>query len=272
MNVTQIIRVLALLVFVSLTGGCASKGEIPIAALRYENPSRPAAEGKKLLIFLRGVGGGNMIFKNQGLVDQVIERGLPFDMAAPDAHFGYYASETLGRRLYEDILLPARQQGYTEIWVAGTSMGGLGALFLEIEHPGAVDGIILLSPFIGWGGIVKEIQSAGGLARWEPGPHTVEDWQRYVWSWIKQYREQPERFPPIYLGYGASDFFSEAQSLLAGALPEGRTMIVPGGHTYGTLRQLWAAHLNKLEPVLRRQTKAAANPPPTPKPAEPLAP
>ena len=253
MNAMQIVRMLALAILMMLAAGCASRGEVPIGVLRYENPAKPAEGGKKLLIFLRGIGGDHTIFKSNGLVDQVIERGLPFDMVAPDAHFGYYRSETLGRRLHEDIIVPARQQGYTEIWVAGTSMGGLGALFLQIEHPEDVDGIVLLSPFLGWNGIVTEIQSAGGLARWEPGPHTVADWQRYMWAWIKRYSEQPERFPPIYLGYGTSDLFARSHALLAGALPEGRTLTVKGGHTYATLRRLWPEYLDKLEPELRRQ-------------------
>jgi pimeloyl-ACP methyl ester carboxylesterase len=244
---------LVLILLLSLTAGCASRGQAPIATLRYDNPARPAAEGKKLLIFLRGAGGGNSVFERHGLVNEVITRGLPFDMVAPDAHFGYYSSETLGRRLYEDIIIPARQQGYTEIWVAGVSMGGLGALFLQIEHPDAVDGIILLSPFLGWNGIIKEIRQAGGLPQWEPGPHTVEDWQRYLWSWIKQHREPGARNAPIYLGYGASDLFSNAQSLMASAIPAERTTVIEGGHTYATLRRLWREYLDKYEPDLRRQ-------------------
>ncbi|GAA5164985.1 alpha/beta hydrolase [Viridibacterium curvum] len=262
MNAKVIVRALLLAILISITAGCAFRGETPIATLRYENPSKPASEGKKLLIFLRGLGGGHEIFQNNGLVDQVIIRGLPFDMVAPDAHFGYYRDETLGRRLYEDIIVPARQQGYTEIWVAGTSLGGLGALFLQIEHPGEVDGIILLSPFLGWNGIVEEIQSAGGLARWEPGPHTVEDWQRYLWAWIKQYQARPERVPPIHLGYGASDLFVSAQDLLATALPEGRTTVVKGGHTYGTLRALWTTYLDRYGPALRRPHKEPLTAPP----------
>lgn len=253
MKATQLLRTLTLALLLALTAGCASTGDKPIGALHYENPAKPADQGKKLLIFLRGAGGGNSVFERHGLVNEVITRGLPFDMVAPDAHFGYYSSETLGRRLYEDIIIPARQQGYTEIWVAGVSMGGLGALFLQIEHPDAVDGIILLSPFLGWNGIVKEIRQAGGLPRWEPGPHTVEDWQRYLWSWVKQHRELPARNAPIYLGYGASDIFSNAQSLMASAIPDERTTVIDGGHTYATLRRLWRDFLDKHEPELRRQ-------------------
>lgn len=226
-----------------------------MAALHYENTQSKAADGKKLLILLRGAGGGNEVFKNKGLVDQVIARGLPFDIVAPDAHTGYYASKTLERRLYEDIILPARRQGYSEIWIAGTSMGGLGALLLQIEYPDAADGIILLSPFLGWPGIVQEIRNAGGLERWQPGAHTIEDWQRYLWSWLKQVQQEPGRFPPIYLGYGTNDIFSNAHELLAGVLPDGHTVTTPGGHTYGTMRRLWNEYLEKLEPQLRHPTR-----------------
>lgn len=253
MSATTLTRMLALVALVATLSGCATTGETPMAALHYENTQAQPADGKKLLILLRGAGGGNEVFKDKGLVDQVISRGLPFDIVAPDAHTGYYAAKTLERRLYEDIILPARRRGYSEIWVAGTSMGGLGALLLQIQYPDAADGIILLSPFLGWPGIVQEIRDAGGLARWQPGEHTIADWQRYLWAWIKQVQQAPERFPPIYLGYGTSDLFSHSQDLLAGALPEGRTLTTPGGHTYGTMRRLWREYLEKLEPELRKR-------------------
>jgi pimeloyl-ACP methyl ester carboxylesterase len=256
MSTTTLTRIVALIALVATISGCATTGETPMAALRYGNTQSNAAEDKKLLILLRGAGGGNDVFKNKGLVDQVISSGLPFDIVAPDAHTGYYASKTLERRLYEDIILPARRQGYREIWVAGTSMGGLGALLLQIEYPDAVDGIILLSPFLGWPGIVKEIRNAGGLESWQPGTHTIEDWQRYLWAWIKRYQQSPDHFPPIYLGYGNSDFFSDSQSLLADALPEEHTIIVSGGHTYGTMRRLWNEYLERLGPELRCCSKA----------------
>ncbi len=48
-----------------------------------------------MVIFLRGRGGSHEDFVDEGFVDVVRERRLPVDMAAPDAHFGYYMGETL---------------------------------------------------------------------------------------------------------------------------------------------------------------------------------
>ncbi len=244
-----LIMTCSMLAALSLTS-CISKPKGPIETLTYSNP-HANGEKKKLLIFLRGAGGGHEIFEEKGLVKQVINRKLPFDMVAPDAHFGYYKHEILGKRLHQDIILPAKVDGYDEIWIAGTSMGGLGALMFLTDYADDVQGVILLSPFLGWGGIIEEIKEAGGIAVWQPGRHTIKDWQRYLWNWLKQYDASATKTPAIYLGYGDDDFFTEGQQLLAGILPKGHTVIVDGGHTYSTLKKLWSAYLDKLDPQLR---------------------
>lgn len=231
--------------------GCYSKTAKPIGRLDYHNPAA-YPENRKLLVFLRGLGGGNEVFERQGLVKEVIDRKLPFDMVAPDAHYGYYKEENLWKRLHEDIILPARRQGYREIWLAGTSMGGLGALMYLTQHSTAVDGVILLSPFLGGDLLVEEISEAGGLANWEPGPYSTENWERYLWAWIKQYALRPEKHPPIYLGYGDWDFFIKPQELLGTILKQDHIVIVDGWHTYATLRKLWPIILDRLQPILLR--------------------
>ncbi|OVE81042.1 hypothetical protein BVY04_04320 [bacterium M21] len=236
------------LLLVFLTAGCISRPTIPIPRLEYSNPH--AAQNKKLFVFLRGFGGGHKIFEEKGLVQQVLDRELPFDMVAPAAHFGYYKSESLGERLYEDIIQPARQEGCQEVWLVGTSMGGLGALFYLTEYSSSVDGVILLSPFVGWGGIIREIKKAGGLEYWQPGPRTEKDYQRDIWAWIKRTRNDPI-MPPIYLGYGDDDLFVNAHVLLARQIREDRVVVINGGHNYRTLRRLWAAFLRKLDGELR---------------------
>jgi len=210
--------------------------------LEYKSPES-MTENRKLLVFLRGLGGSNEIFEKHGLVQSMFDKGYPFDIVAPDAHMGYYKAETLGERLYNDIILPAREKGYREIWLAGTSMGGLGAMMYLTDYADSVDAVILLSPFLGWGGIIDEINEAGGLKSWKPGPHTIEDWQRFLWAWIKRYDAAQTKKPEIYLGYGDDDFFTESQELLSGVLPEDHTTVVDGWHTYSTLRRLWARYM-----------------------------
>src|SRR5690625_6784033 len=72
-------------------------------------------------------------FPNHGFVATGSE--LDIDMLAADAHFGYYRERTFVQRLHEDIILPARQQGYQHIWLLGLSMGGFGAVLYCNEHP-----------------------------------------------------------------------------------------------------------------------------------------
>ena len=50
---------------------------------------------------------------------------LPYDMVAPNAHFGYYFGETLVNRLKVDIIDPSKVKGYENVWLVGASMGGL---------------------------------------------------------------------------------------------------------------------------------------------------
>jgi len=48
-------------------------------------------------------------------------------------------------------------------------MGGLGALMYLRAHPEDIAGVCLISPFLGYPGIISEISAAGGLTAWIPG-------------------------------------------------------------------------------------------------------
>jgi pimeloyl-ACP methyl ester carboxylesterase len=69
--------------------------------------------------------------------------------------------------VHEDIIAPARKSGVKTVRVVGVSMGGLGALIHELEYPGAIDEIYLLSPFVGEEEVVAEIGAAGGVRKWK---------------------------------------------------------------------------------------------------------
>ena len=237
-----------------LLSGCIPAATAPIAVLEY--PQEEATAEKNLLILIRGIGGSHESFAKYGLIDEIRKRDLPFDIVAPDAHFGYYKAESVEDRLNEDIILPARAQGYRRIWLAGFSMGGLGSLFYLREYADQVDGVMLICPFIGWGGIIDEINTAGGVDKWDAVTDDESDWQRVIWSWIKQYSAQHEKYPPIYLGYGDDDFLvGDGPALLGRSLPAGRTFVVPGGHDYKTFRTIFLTHLDKLDDLLRNSKK-----------------
>lgn len=242
---------LALLAATLFLAACAPKATIPMPAREYGHIDSSGQHN--LLIILRGIGGSVDDFAKYGLIDEIRTRKIPFDVIVPDAHFGYYKSETLEDRLKEDIIDPAKARGYRQIWLAGFSMGGMGSLFYLRKHAEDIDGVLLVSPFMGWGSIHKEIQKAGGIKTWIPEQSKLKDWQRTIWSWVHDYTGHPADYPPIYLGYGSKDALTgKGPQLLAEALVSTHVFTLPGDHDYPTFQALWTEHLNRLEEQLRK--------------------
>jgi len=237
-----------------LLGGCFGPARAPIPRLDYRNPS-VADRNTNLMILLRGIWGGPEVFAEQGIVEDIFQQRLPFDLVAPDAHFGYYRNETLSRRLQEDIILPAKQQGYEQIWLVGVSMGGLGALIHAGESPAQIDGILLINPFLGWGDVAEEISAAGGLENWQAGEFSSSDWERYLWHGIQQLVVGKKKSLSIYLGSGEGDYFRAEQEVLAAALPPERSLSLPGGHDYATMKMLWLSLRKHVWPAHRGETR-----------------
>jgi pimeloyl-ACP methyl ester carboxylesterase len=238
----QMMRYLAIIMLVVFFSGCATFDKIPMDVLTYENPDREAAR-LRLIVFLRGIGGSHHSFEEEGLVADVWARGLPFDMAAPNAHFGYYGDRNLVTRLKEDVIDPARARGCKNIWLVGVSMGGLGALLYLMERPEDIAGVYLISPFLGTQSFLGEIEAAGGVRQWAPGRNIAEkDWQRLLWHWMKTaIADHPDKI--VYLGYGTDDPYKSGPQLLATLLPPDRVYAIDGGHDYQTFKALWKIFL-----------------------------
>jgi pimeloyl-ACP methyl ester carboxylesterase len=185
-----------------LFSSCALPTNAPLKSLFYPRPLDDGSRG--LIVFLQGRGGSNTDFAANGFVEAINRSRLSFDMMAPDAHMGYYMGETLVPRLKHDIIEPAQISGYRPIWLAGVSMGGLGALMYLREYPEDIAGACL----------VKETVAAGKIRA------------------------------PIYLGYGDKDSFLPAHQLLAQILPADQVRRIPGGYDPETMVQLWNLFLD----------------------------
>ena len=234
---------LCLLLASMLLAACVAAPTVPIPNISYR--SDDTVRQRNLLVLLRGMGADNTIFAKEGIIDDIRIRHLPFDVVAPDAHFGYYQSQTIEIRLKEDIIDPARRQGYEHIWLAGFSMGGLGSLLYLRKYPGDVDGVLLTGPYLGGGGIHREIRRAGGVSTWQQTSDDPQDWERMIWSWIKNY--DPATTPPIWLGYGENDdVTADGPPLLASVLPAERVFTVPGDHDIATFKAIFLRHLDTL--------------------------
>ena len=242
-------RYFAVLMLIVFLSGCSTMfAKTPMDVLTYENPNKEVAN-QGLIVFLRGIGGSHHSFAEEGLVAEVWRQGLPFDVIVPNAHFGYYGDRNLVVRLKEDVIDPARARGCRKIWLVGVSMGGLGAMLYLMEWPEDIAGIYLISPFLGSQFFLNEIEAAGGIRTWEPGPFKAEeDWERMLWQWMKtSIADNPDKM--VYLGYGTDDPFKSSPQLLAALLPPNRVYAIEGGHDYETFKALWKIFLVKDSPL-----------------------
>lgn len=219
----------------------------PIAFETIAAP-KPAAE-RTVVIVLPGFGSDAKEMRERGVASAIHEVWPEADVILASATFDYYREGRLVGRLHDEIVAPVLSAGYKKVWLAGASLGGMGTLLYEQQHPGKVTGIVLFAPFVGDRSLLREISSAGGPRAWNPGelPAEVnsENYQRQVWKMVKGWAEDPQRARRVWLACGVEDRLMGGARLLATALPQDRFIELPGGHT-------WAAWLNGGKTVFSR--------------------
>ncbi len=206
----------------------------------------PAAENDHLVVFLRGRSNRPEEFRTWGMFAEARRRWPHARFVAPDLHLAYYYERTSTRRLKEDVIAPARALGKRRVTLIGVSLGGLGALLYELEYPGSVDEIILLSPYLGEEQAWREIAAAGGLAAWQPGPIAPDDFSRKLWQGLHQQWGGPENTTAhVFLACGEDDrFLASNQFFAASFLNPEQTVWLPGGHNWRT----WLKAFSALQP------------------------
>lgn len=213
----------------------------PIDTIQYMTGKERA---ENLIVMLPGRMDDSADYMKHGFITALQNCGIHIDAIAVDAHYGYYNERNLLPRLYEDVILPARQKGYKNVWLLGISMGGLGALLYAQQYAHTVNGLVVLAPFLGDREVCDEISGAGGLAQWSPQePITDEDYQRALWKWLKNYISPQEHLPVLVMGYGKDDRFADANRLLAEILPKDQVYVVPGGHEWASWGKIYTLFL-----------------------------
>ena len=107
------------------------------------------AANTTLVVLLHGLGGGAENFQTYGTVEEIRTCAPAANIFGANSHFGYYRERNLIERLHVDIIQPARAAGIKRIWFLGVSMGGMGTLVYQSEHPEDIEGIILMAPYLG---------------------------------------------------------------------------------------------------------------------------
>jgi pimeloyl-ACP methyl ester carboxylesterase len=191
-----------------------------------------------LLIFLPGFNIRAEDFIAQGFVAMLHDGEDAVDLAIAEPDLDCYLDGTLTRYL-RALIADRDRQPYQRVWVGGISLGGFGALLAASGSPETIDGVVLLSPFLGAPGLIAEVRRAGGLATWLPGAIADNDGERRVLAWLKSYLQAGRKQPILQLGYGQSDRFAAAATLLAAALPPQHVHVIEGEHDWPTWTKLW---------------------------------
>ncbi len=207
-------------------------GPIPVKTLPTPQPS----VDRPLVIVLPGRGDDLVDLKQTGIAAAVQRAWPQADGLLAGATLGYYQNGNIAVLLHDQVIAPARQRGYKEIWLAGASMGGMGALLYERTYPHDVTGLVLMAPYMGDPGLTKAVADAGGPAIWDPGPMPAQvgpdNYQRELWRVVKSWGGSTAEGGRIWLVCGDEDRFIDAARLMAPLLPPGHFILGHGGHEW----------------------------------------
>lgn len=219
-------------------GGCVAIGDSKLPIATQTVAAALASAERTLVIVLPGFGADAQEMRDRGVAQAIQDSWPEADVMLASATFAYYRDGRLVARLHDEVVAPALRAGYRRVWLAGASLGGMGVLLYEREHPGTLTGVVLFAPFLGSNGLLDEIRAAGGARHWDPGPLPAEmngdNYQRQVWKMVKGWADRPDLARRVWLVCGTDDRLMSGVRLMAAALPENRFMEIPGGHTWST--------------------------------------
>jgi pimeloyl-ACP methyl ester carboxylesterase len=187
------------------------------------------------VIWLPGAFSTSRDFIDAGFAAAVERRSLALQLTFFDLTFEHLHDRSVLQRLRSESVLPARSAG-ERVWLAGISLGGMLALDYAVAHEEEIDGLFLVSPYLGNRMLTREIAQVRALAAWDAGELAETDEERRIWRYIQQ---RDARAIPLHLGYGKQDRFAGAQRLLARALGPASVNEIDGGHDWRTWSALW---------------------------------
>ncbi len=200
----------------------------------------PGVAASQLVVLIPGANQPLEELRSGGFLTAVRDRDLDIDIALMAPQPAHLLDRSALAELRSEIVLPARSSGRVRVLLAGISWGGFLALLYAADYPDDLDGICLLSPYLGNRMMTHELLSFDSLASWSAATFDTHDElteERRVWRYVAAH--QPNNPLIRYLGFGSSDRFAQSQRLLASQLSLQAVDIVTGGHDGSVWRRLW---------------------------------
>lgn len=224
--------------------GCTAGGDItkPVPTTLMAAP-QPA---HRLVVVLPGRGDNLHSLTATGIA-AIIQQSWPdADVLLTGLTMPFYRQGRTAQRLHDEVIEPAaRRKAYRQVWLAGISLGGMGVLLYDRAYPDQIDGLLLLSPYLGDHAIQQQIRDAGGLAKWQAGPPQPigpDTFQHELWRYLQNWSQRPQRTRSTWLAYGADEPFRQPIELMSPLLAPDHVIMLPGRHNW----KLWKPAMRAL--------------------------
>ena len=120
-------------------------------------------------------------------------------------------------------------------------------LLYDLEHPGKIDRMILLSPFVGDEEAIREIDAAGGVRSWKPGVIEKKDFSRKLWLGLKNEWLGQRKRPEVLLACGDKDRLRASNERFSkDFLKPGEVISLSGDHDWPTWRRMFPLYLDEM--------------------------
>ncbi len=210
---------------------------------RYLDPL-PGRQADHLVVLLPPAQASLNDLVAEGFIAEVRRRSLAVDVLLADVCYQQVMAHTAAAELQRQVIQPALGQGYRSVWLAGISLGAFNVLHCAAAFPGEVAGLCLLAPYPGTGDVLREIEAAGGPARWASQGQHSGAFERIWWSWLYRQASQADRLP-VWVGLAQGDRFIRGQRMLASLLPPAQVDEIEGDHSWPYWRLLWQRWLER---------------------------
>lgn len=171
----------------------------------------------------------------EGFFAEADAHAFASEVIAAELRASWFADGTIVDRIREHVVIPAQARGHARVWLGGISLGALTALAYAARREQDIEGLVLLSPYPGARDVLREIDAAGGLARWQPTIPDEGDFEREAWQWLAA----RGRAIPVHCWFGRDDRFAEGQRRMAAAVDPACAHERDGGHDWPAWRAFW---------------------------------
>ncbi len=228
---------------ISTIASCASNGnsQLPLTLNKIFS-GKPTSD---LLVMFPGINSPGSDFVQHGFVQMFQDKYPDVDITLVDTRFAYIEDDNIAERIQNEIILPARREGYKKIWFTGVSLGGLSAIKYNKSFAGNINGMVLIAPYLGSQYEIEGLLTDGTPYVWSELNNNSSDKTIRLWQYLLNETQSKNGKENLFLAYGNSDRFSDMHRFLASLLDKNNVFIEKGGHNWTVWKKLWQTMLDK---------------------------